>query len=271
MPLTLTYRASNSVPVEVDELTVDRLTQQTVSEIELLPVHVGNRTVPCGELFRVDGSAGDNCIRWRGDLRGVHWIGAKMSRGSVVVEGPAGRHLGSGMSGGQIIVQGDVGDWLGAEMAGGWIHVRGRSGHLVGAAYRGSRRGMTAGTIVVEGNAGNEVGHSMRRGCIVVAGDVGDLVGFNMLAGTILVCGDCGIRNGAGMRRGTIGLFGSQTPPMLPSFRYAGQYSPHWLTLLSRQLSRGGYTLPAADWQRACRLFHGDLLEGGRGEILTRL
>ncbi|MDA0657433.1 MAG: formylmethanofuran dehydrogenase subunit C [Planctomycetota bacterium] len=271
MPLTLTYIAPCAVPVEVDGLTPDKLMDCSLKEISALPVYVGNRQVACGELFRVEGSASDGHVRWCGDLRGVHWIGAKMGHGSIVVEGSAGRHVGSGMSGGRIEVIGDVSDWLGAEMHGGWVHVRGRAGHLVGSAYRGSRRGMTAGTIIVEGAAGNEIGHTMRRGCIVIGGNAGDLVGFNILAGTILILGDSGIRHGAGMHRGTIGLFGHQPPPMLPTFRPAGKYSSPWLPLLGTFLAAGGYSWPIEDWQRQCQLFHGDLLENGRGEILTRV
>jgi formylmethanofuran dehydrogenase subunit C len=155
-------------------------------------------------------------------------------------------------------------------MRGGLIRVRGRAGHLVGAAYRGSPRGMTGGTILIHGDVGNEIGHSMRRGLLAAGGRAADLVGFNMLAGTILVFGECGIRHGAGMRRGTLGFFGPTPPPLLPSFRRACRYRPEALGLVLRHLLRLGFPvpedLPAADVE----LYNGDLLEGGRGELLIR-
>lgn len=271
MPLSLTYLAPDRIPVEVDNLLPERLERLTLTEISQLPIQVGNRQVPCGELFRIEGTPEDGMIRWSGDLRGVHWIGAKMSRGTMLVEGDAGRHIGSEMTGGTIEVQGSVGDWPGAEMHGGSLRIRGNAGHLVGAAYRGSRRGMTAGQILIEGSAGNEIGHTMRRGTIVIGGNVGDLIGFNMLAGTIFVFGECGIRHGAGMLRGTIGLFGKDKPVMLPSFRCAGPYSSPWLHFLRREFLQQGFPVPDNGWYEQCLLYHGDFLEGGRGEILTHL
>jgi formylmethanofuran dehydrogenase subunit C len=174
------------------------------------------------------------------------------------------------MTGGEICVAGDVGDWLGAEMHGGRIHVRGRAGHLVGAAYRGSARGMTRGEILVDGDAGNEIGHTMRRGLVAIGGQVGDLVGFNMLAGTVLVLGDCGIRHGAGMRRGTLAFLGASPPPMLPSFRCACRFRPMVMPLLLRHLKGRGFAVPDELIAASYQLYNGDLLEGGRGEILVR-
>ena len=89
-----------------------------------------------------------------------------------------------------------------------------------------------------------------------------------MLAGTIIVYGDVGIRHGAGMRRGTIGLFESSPQKLLPSFRYSCRFRPPFVTPLLRQLERLEFPVP--DRLRACEfdLFHGDLIEGGRGEIL---
>jgi formylmethanofuran dehydrogenase subunit C len=269
MAITLELLAAPRVPLEVEGVVPERVRGMALGEIERLEVFHGNVAAPLAEFFRVSGDAGDGCITWQGDLSGVHWVGAKMASGSIRVEGNAGRHVGSDMTGGEIVVEGNAGDWVGGEMHGGLLHVRGNAGHLVGAAYRGSRRGMTGGTILIGGSAGNEVGHTMRRGLIAVSGTVADLAGFNMWAGTLLVFGSCGIRPGAGMRRGTIGMF-DESPPLLPTFRRACRYRPLVLELLLAQLRTRGFTLPDDASSMHLDLYHGDLLEGGRGEILVK-
>lgn len=269
MTLTLQLRERPKVPLEVEGVTPAALADKSLNEIEGQIVFHGNREVPLAEFFRVSGSASDRQIVFEGECQGVHWIGAKMTDGSIRVEGDAGRHVGSEMSGGTIEVTGDAGDWLGGEMRGGTIRVHGSAGHLVGAAYRGSPRGMIGGSIYVSGGAGNEIGHSLRRGTIAIGGDFGDLAGFNMLAGTILAFGNGGIRHGAGMRRGTIGIFGSEPVGMLPTFRYASLTRPLAIEMLIKQCTANG--IPVADdlHGRELHLFHGDFLESGRGEILV--
>ncbi len=268
--LTLSYQGQTQVPVEVEGITPDVVRALSVAEIERLPIYHGNRQVTLGDFFQVSGDAGDERIEWLGDLKGVHWIGTKMKSGRMDIRGSAGRHVGSEMSGGELHVEGDVSDWAGGEMHGGLLQIRGSAGHLVGAAYRGSARGMTKGTILVHGSAGNEIGHTMRRGLIVVGGESGDLAGFNMRAGTVLLGGATGIRHGAGMRRGTIGFFESR-PQMLPSFHKACRYRPEFLGLLLRQIAQLGFPIPEAWRDGAYELYSGDLIEGGRGEILVRV
>jgi formylmethanofuran dehydrogenase subunit C len=263
----LTYRHPQSIPVELEGITPDRLAGQSLAEVERLPVMVGNRTVPLAELFTIAGSGSDLRIDLEGDCSGVHWIGAKMGEGDIFVHGSAGRHVGSEMAGGRIEVEGSAGDWVGAELRSGTIRVRGNAGHLVGAAYRGSRKGMTGGTILVHGSAGNEVGHTMRRGLIAVGGDVGDVVGFGMLAGTILVAGQAGIRHGAGMKRGTLIFLNAERPPLLPTFRFACRYRPPVMTPVLRALQADGFPLPTVDYWPQVDLYNGDLLVGGRGEL----
>lgn len=267
--LRLTYIAETSVPVEVEGLTPDALRDKSLAEIEKLDIFHGNRKLPLAEMFRVEGDPADERVEWHGQLAGVHWIGAKMTSGMVHVEGDAGRHLGSDMRGGEIHVRGDAGDWVGGEMHGGLIHVRGRAGHLVGAAYRGSARGMTGGTILIHGDVGNEVGHTMRRGLLAVGGACGDLAGFNILAGTILVLGGCGIRHAAGMHRGTIAFLGER-PPLLPSFRFACRFRPTALHLIFRELQRRNFPIPDDLFSIDVDLYNGDMIEGGRGEVLLR-
>lgn len=269
MPLRLKLRTKPSVPLEVEGITPDAVRGKSVAEVEKLEVFEGNVKSALGDFFTVRGEA-DDLHEWEGELAGVHWIGAKLQSGKIVVHGSAGRHVGSEMRGGEIHVLGDASDWVGGELHGGLIHVRGRAGHLVGSAYRGSAKGMTKGTILIGGDAGNEIGHSMRRGLIAVGGNVGDLAGLNMLAGTILLFGESGIRHGAGMKRGTIAFLGQSAPPILPTFRRACRFQPQALQLLYRELRRCDFAVEGDLFTCAYDLYNGDFLTGGRGELLIR-
>ena len=270
MSLTLRYRATTHVPVEVEGVTPDRLRDKSLAEIERLEVYHGNRAVPLAELFEVSGDPSDARVDLEGDLGGVHFIGYGMTGGEVHVHGHAGRHVGGAMTGGRIVVDGDAGDWVGGELHGGLIRVAGRAGHLVGAAYRGSRRGMTGGTILIGGDVGNEVGAAMRRGLLVVGGSCGDVAGFSMIAGSIFVFGGCGLRTGAGMRRGTIGLFGPEPSRLLPTFRRACRYRPTFLRLVFRELARLGFPVDHGLLDADLLLYRGDLVALGKGEVLMR-
>jgi formylmethanofuran dehydrogenase subunit C len=269
MALVLTYHGQTAVPVEVEGILPSAVRGLALAEIERMEICHGKQKLPLAEMFRVSGDPSDGRMEWEGELSGVHWIGARLDGGEVLIRGNAGRHVGSEMTAGSIRVEGTAGDWLGGQMRGGTIYVCGSAGHLVGAAYRGSPRGMTGGTILVEGTAGNEVGSAMRRGLIVLGG-AEDALGVNLIAGTILVFGPCGIRPGAGMRRGTIGLFGPETD-LLPTFEYACRYRPPFFPLLVRELRQCGYPVPEGAITADVDLHHGDLVADGRGEILLRV
>ena len=71
------------------------------------------------------------------------------------------------------------------------------------------------------------------------------------------------------MRRGTLGFFGDELPPLLPTFRHACRYRPDILALIFGRLRARGFPL-ADDLDTAVDLYNGDLIEGGRGEILLR-
>jgi formylmethanofuran dehydrogenase subunit C len=266
-PITATH-----VPLEVPGLLPEALRERTLAEIERWPLWHGNRREPLGEFFRVSGSGADERLEFSGDLSGVHRLGANMSRGTIHVEGPAGRHLGAEMRGGTIEVTGPTGDWLGAEMHGGLIRVGGDAGNLVGAAYRGSMRGMTGGTLLVAGNVGHEAAHSLRRGLVAVGGSTGDYPATNMIAGSLLVFGGCGAHPGAGMRRGTLAILGDPSPALLPTFRAGNGYcAPLFMRLYLTWLASRGVPRASQALDSRYRIFHGDGLAGGRGEILVRL
>ena len=110
----------------------------------------------------------------------------------------------------------------------------------------------------------------MRRGLVVIGGTVGDFAGINMIAGSLFVFGACGIAPAAGMRRGTLAVFHDVDRRCYPPFAAAAaasRYSCEFIcgTLKAHRLSHR---------RRAARMryevFHGDLLNGGRGEILVR-
>lgn len=270
MSLHLKYKGKTSVPVEIEGLVPNVVREMSLAEVRQFTIHHGNQTVPLAEFFDVKGDPADGRMQFEGDLTGVHWIGTGMTGGEIHIAGNAGRHVGAEMDGGKIQVEGNAGGWVGAEMHGGLIHVRGNSGHLAGAAYRGSSLGMTGGTILIDGNAGNEVGLTMRRGMIAVGGDCGDAVGFNMIAGSIFVFGTCGIRPGAGMRRGTIGLLGPKPPTLLPTFRHACRYDTPALQLIFKSLKAHGFAVNDEAIKAPLDLYHGDFIEGGRGEVIMR-
>lgn len=270
MPLVLSLLHPSPIPVEVDGITLSAVRDLPADDVRWLLVPHGNQQVELGEFFQASGSARDDAtIVWQGDCARIKLIGSGMSNGRMIVEGNAGMHVGADMTGGEIEVRGNAADWVGAEMKGGLIRIRGNAGHCVGGGYRGARRGMTGGEILVDGHAGNEVGHTLRRGLVAVGGNVGDAVGFNLLAGTILVFGKAGIRHGAGMRRGTIAFLGPHAPAMLPTFRFACTFRPQFLTLCLRWLQSQGFAVPESVLTAPVRRYSGDLLELGKGEILT--
>ncbi|MBN9118519.1 MAG: formylmethanofuran dehydrogenase subunit C [Planctomycetes bacterium] len=262
----LTLRAPSTIPLELDGILPERVDGLSPLEVAKLPVQHGNRSEVIGEFFDVAPDPHELAdLHFAGDTRNVKHIGAGMTRGSVFVEGPAGMHAGAGMSGGALVLDAGAAEWLGAEMKGGVIEVRGRAGDQAGAAYRGSRRGMTGGTIVIRGTAGDELGLLMRRGLIVVERACGEFAGASMIAGTIVLLGEVGERCGAGMKRGTI--LAAREPQLPPSFRYACDYRPAFVPMLLADLRKQHLTVPPALGANL-RCFRGDLLAGGRGEVL---
>ncbi|MCA9074223.1 MAG: formylmethanofuran dehydrogenase subunit C [Planctomycetaceae bacterium] len=272
MPLTFTLQKPSSIPLEVDSVKLETVREQSVDGVKATLIQRGNKQVTLGEFFDVTGSAADDeTLIWEGDCSKIKLIGSHLSSGTVRVEGNAGMHLGAEMTGGEIIVDGDAGDWVGAEMHGGRIQVKGNAGHLIGAVYRGGRKGMTGGEILIDGDAGNEVGHAMRRGLIAVGGRAGDAAGVAMIAGTIVIAGETGIRYGMGMKRGSIVLLGDNPPDMLPTFKHSGTYHPTIMRVLLRHLEASGWSCPVGCLDAAYHRYHGDFLELGKGEILTRV
>jgi formylmethanofuran dehydrogenase subunit C len=265
MTLILRLRAQPPARVAAGELTPERVNGLAASEVAALTLRCGRRRLSVGDVFDVSGE-GVEQVAFAGDLRRVDGIGAGMSRGRVLVEGPCGDHLGARMSGGEIAVHGDVGAWAGAEMSGGLLRIWGSAGARLGGAYPSVRAGMTGGEIIVAGDAGEEAGAGMRRGLVVVSGRTRSGAGLRMLAGTVIALGGIGVEAGLGNRRGSL-VSGAPVEP-LPSYAFAARYRPPALRLQllrARDLwLRVDDALVNGTWAR----WSGDRTELGRGEML---
>ncbi|MEQ8662700.1 MAG: formylmethanofuran dehydrogenase subunit C, partial [Gammaproteobacteria bacterium] len=212
--LELTLAATPVGALDLSPLTPTALAGLDLDQVRRLRLRHGTRSTALGDLFAVNGVAGD-VLALRGLTSGCLRAGAGLTTGTIEINGNPGDELGRGMSGGEIHVRGNVGDGVGLGMQGGVIRVLGSAGDRVGGMLPGATRGMNEGTIIVTGDAGERVGERMRRGLIVVCGDTGGYTGDRMLAGTIIVLGACGPHAGAGMRRGTLML--ADRPAAMPA------------------------------------------------------
>jgi len=261
------HDSTSAIPLELDGITPTQLAPLSLLEIGKLPVFEGNRNQELGQFFEIVGNASDGKLLLDGDTRTVKQVGAGMTGGYLFACNGVGMHAGARMTGGTLVLDSGAGDWLGAEMKGGEIEVRGNAGGQVGAAYRGSRRGMTGGTIHIRGTAGDELGLLMRRGLIIVEGDCGEFAAASMIAGTIALLGGCGPRLGAGMKRGTVLAWRATDLPA--SFRFACEYRPSFLPLYLAKLRQRDVIV--GEHEGTVRCYRGDILNGGRGEVLVGL
>jgi formylmethanofuran dehydrogenase subunit C len=266
MPVTFHLKREPTVPLECEVLSPDIVANLSHAEIRALTVYHGKRQLPLHEFFDVDGERSEDLVIY-GSLHKVRWIGRAMSRGSVVVHGPAGMHLGAYMQGGRIEVHGSASDWIGAEMKQGLIQVHGNAGGQVGAAYRGSMTGMSNGTIIIDGSGGLEVGMRMRRGTIVLGGPAKDFTGLQMKGGTIILMSGAEIRTGAWMNRGTI--ISLKPLELMPTFVHSVDSNPLFVSLIAQHIRKFGIRLPFAPDDGSYRQYSGDLAVSNKGEILV--
>ncbi len=241
--------------------------------------------VPFMELFQLDtsdaittpnsdGVPPELCLEWAGATHRVHGLGRGWSRGVLNILGAAGDDVGFGMTGGSIQVAGDAGAGVGRGMRGGRITIAGSVGDHAGGPPPGSTHGMSGGELLIAGNAGRLLGERMRRGIIAVQGPTDSGTAREMLAGT-LVLGSTPVElMGIGLKRGTLVLLGAaaEDPFPGPHFDFALRYQPTFLRVLLRHLAPlcnwiDETTSLSADYDR----YSGDMLEGGRGEILQRV
>lgn len=283
MPLNIRCIPKSTLAIEVEGISPCQLKGLDLKAIGQRLVWQGNQRLPLSELFDVSGSLEqDATIQWSGDLAAVEHIAAKMESGTSIVKGNAGRFAGAGMQGGRLVVQGNADDYLGVELRGGTIVVTGDTGNHAGGTYPGEKFGMNRGKIFIQGSAGDGVGQAMRRGTIAIGGTAGKLAGWNMLAGTIICFEACGPRAGAGMKRGTIvGCGNPAASPklaspshMLPTFVPGTnnvvpifQYLKRWLGDVKTEGKPVFAEAILAKLDQPFRLYHGDTLQGGRGEL----
>lgn len=268
MTVVFTARDLGSLPIEARGLLPEKFADASLSALQSHRVFVGNRTYPLSDLFDIEGDPSTENWTLVGDLSSMHHLGEGMQRGSLSVKGSIGRHVGSGMSGGRISVTENAGDWAAAEMSGGLLSIRGSAGHEVASSYRGSPRGMTGGVVLIQGDVGREAGRKMRRGLIAIGGSAAELLGSSMLAGTIVVAGTLGPRSAAGMIRGTVLTLTADQVPSVPTFRRACRASLPMFPLLLGELRRLEFPIDSVPAETLFEVWNGDLLEGGRGELL---
>jgi formylmethanofuran dehydrogenase subunit C len=257
--------AAGAHPVEAAAMSPDRIAGLPRREVERLLLFAGNREVPLGELFSVEGD-GTEEITVVGDLSRFSLVGAGMSRGRLVVRGGVGARAGSGMSGGVLSIEGDAGDYAGEGMSGGLLRVRGRAGDHLAAPPAGRPHGLNRGTILVHGDAGEMAAFRMRRGTIVIGGAAGPAAGCAMRAGSLFVFRRLGPGAGALMRRGTIVAFDPGEP--LPVFLDAGRSRQPFLNLYYDRMEAAGIAPPAGARGAFYRRLVGDISGAGMGEIL---
>ncbi|GAA4428693.1 formylmethanofuran dehydrogenase subunit C [Bremerella cremea] len=269
--MKLRLRHDITVSLDLRGVLPSRLLPMSADEASRVTVWQGKHQVQLGELFDIEaGGRRPDTLRIIGDLSKADNVGAGLEADSLFVQGPVGNHAGQSMTGGSLYIHGRVGNNLAEGMKGGFVKVLGNVGDRVGCPLPGEKRGMAGGSLFILGTAGNEVGHRMRRGTIAVVNDCGDYLGYEMLAGTIIVGGEAGQSVGLSMRRGTIVLGQNQAGELLPGFTHGCRFQPTMIPLLQREFTR--LEVPEAarlvSKGAAYDLFHGDLAQMGRGEIL---
>ncbi|HEY9214022.1 MAG TPA: formylmethanofuran dehydrogenase subunit C, partial [Ancylobacter sp.] len=151
--IVLKPRASLEARVDMTGITPDRLAGLTLSDIEHLSVPHGGRSAMLVELFFVERAPDGVLVIAIGDTRLDH-VGAGMTTGEIIVEGPVGAWAGLAMSGGILRIAGNAGDFVGAELSGGRIELAGNAGDHAGGASSGSRRGLSGGVLRIAGSVG---------------------------------------------------------------------------------------------------------------------
>lgn len=264
--VTLTLRAPPAAPLDAGSVAPDRLATLTAREIAALPLWIGVRIVPLGQVFDVAGERSDS-LRIVGDVTRVHEIGSGMAGGTLVIDGDAGRGVARGMCGGTVEVTGSVGDDAGVSMSGGALRIHGNAGARLGGALPGAAKGMTGGEIVVSGSAGAETAVRARRGLVVVAGDVGERAARAMIAGTLVVLGRTAARPARQSKRGSVVAVGEI--PVPPTYQYACTYRPAFVRFMMTYLRRRyGLAIDERVVGGRYRCYRGDAGDPGKGEIL---
>jgi formylmethanofuran dehydrogenase subunit C len=114
--IILTIKRELTLPITATEISPNKFTGKSATEIENIKVWQGNRQVALQDIFKIteqpDGGD-ETVVKVVGNASKIRGIGTKTSSGSLMVEGNAGMYLGQDMSGGSIVVSGDAASWLG--------------------------------------------------------------------------------------------------------------------------------------------------------------
>ena len=112
MPLLLTVRTDSQdegLPcrsLSVQGLLPEFVATQSIAAIKQLPVLCDNQPAQLGDFFHIDGNPEDEQIECRGDFSRVHFLGAGMQSGTIIVQGNLGRHSGEQMTGWRLLIKG---------------------------------------------------------------------------------------------------------------------------------------------------------------------
>ncbi len=155
--LTFTLKAHINQSVNCKALTPDQLQGKSIKDIQ--SIHLGTQNV--AELFDLSGEDTSQ-ITFKNTNNHLHYIGHKMKRGVITVEGNAGDYLGAAMQGGVLICKGNVGERAADLMRRGILLIEGNVGEYCAS-------NMQAGTVGILGNFGARLGYGMRRGTLLLA------------------------------------------------------------------------------------------------------
>lgn len=225
----------------------------------------------------------ENVVCIRGVTRNLDQVGARMSTGTLVVQGDVGDRCGDGMRGGELVVCGDTGAETCRDFQDGLVSIIGNCGDRMGAPAPGKKSGIRGGDILITGNVGQRACERMRRGTVLIAGSAGDYLAPQMIAGTILVFGSVGQHWGLGMRRGSLVFATSPESEPASSLGPGRELELSFLPLVwnhlratQRRLNGFLRNIPSLSWREipipATRWVErriGDFDVGGRGEVLV--
>jgi formylmethanofuran dehydrogenase subunit C len=155
--LTFTLKKNPAFKVNCSALTPDKLAKKSIKQILEITL---NNSIKVIDIFELTGENFERII-FKNSSNQLDYIGHKMARGQITIEGDCGDFLGAQMQGGSIICNGHTGDRVGDQMRRGLILIDGNAGD-----YLASR--MLAGTIGVHGNIGKYAGFGMKRGTILL-------------------------------------------------------------------------------------------------------
>jgi formylmethanofuran dehydrogenase subunit C len=155
--LTLTLKKNLTFKVDCSQLTPDKLAGMSLDKILEITLTNNLKVI---DLFKVSGDSLEQIV-FKKSTSELDFIGHKMLRGHITIEGDCGDFLGANLHGGSIVCTGHAGDRVGDKMRRGLILIDGSAGD-----YCGSQ--MIAGTIGVFEKVGKYAGFGMKRGTILL-------------------------------------------------------------------------------------------------------